>query len=159
LQKLQGEAVANPTNFQNVLALGNLFTQMQDTNRAIELFHQATALFDQELANPNAKPGNVTAMAQIAAIIGDFSKLEGALKKLVSLLPNQPEPLYDLAALDALTGKTDDALKNLRASIDLSSKRLLTNSAARNLIIDAGKDPRFNPIRNLPEFQKLVPAS
>ena len=60
---------------------------MQDTNRAAELFRQASALFDQELANPNARPDNVAAMAQIAATIGDFSKLEGALKKLVACSP------------------------------------------------------------------------
>jgi tetratricopeptide (TPR) repeat protein len=159
LQKLQTEAANDPTNFQNILALGGFYTQMQDTNRAAELFRQATALFDQELANPNARPANITAMAQIAAETGNFSKLEGILKKLVSLLPNQPEPLYDLAALEAITGKNDDAIKNLRASLDLSSKRLLTNSAARNLLTEAGKDPRFNNVRGLPEFQKLVPAN
>ncbi|HEX3857450.1 MAG TPA: hypothetical protein VHY30_09160, partial [Verrucomicrobiae bacterium] len=159
LQKLQTEAATNPTNFQNVLALGNLYAQMQDTNRAAELFRQATALFDQELANPNVRPENVTAMAQIAAATGNFPKLESILKKLVSVLPNQPEPLYDLAALDAITGKNDEALKNLRASIDLSSHRLLTNPAARNLLVEAAKDQRFNSIRNLPEFQKLVQAN
>ena len=157
LQKMQIEAATHPTNFQNVYALGSLYAQMQDTNRAAELFRQATALFDQELANPNVRPENVTAMAQIAAATGNFPELESILKKLVSLLPNQPEPLYDLAALDAISGKNDDAMKNLRASIDLSSKRLLTNAAARNLLIEVRKDPRFNAIRNLPEFQKLVP--
>jgi hypothetical protein len=35
----------------------------------------------------------------------------------------------------------------------------LTNPAARNLLVEAGKDPRFNSIRNLPEFQKLVQAN
>ncbi len=158
LQKLQTEAANDPTNFQNILALGGFYTQMQDTNHAAELFRQATALFDQELANPNAQPANITAMAQIAAETGNFPKLEGILKKLVRLLPNQPEPLYDLAALEAITGKNDDAIKNLRASLDLSSKRLFTNSAARNLITEACKDPRFNNIRGLPEFQKLVPV-
>ena len=50
-------------------------------------------------------------------------------------------------------------MKNLRASIDLSSKRLSTNSAARNLIVAARDDPRFNAIRSLPDFQKLVPPN
>ncbi len=159
LEKLQTEATVNPTNFQNILTLGGVYFQMQETNRATELFRQASGLFDQELANPNARPENVTAMAQIAAMSNDFNKLGAILKKLVALLPNQPEPLYDLAALDAITGKTDESLKNLRAALDLSSKRLMTNSTAHNLIIEARKDPRFNSIRANPEFQKLVPPN
>ena len=159
LQKLQTEAVAHPTNFQNVLALGGIYTQMQETNRAAELFHQAAALFGQELNDPNLKPENASAMAQIAALIGDYTKLELTLQKLVTLMPGQPEPLYDLAALQAITGKTDDSLKNLGLAIQMSSKRLLTNSAARDLIVEARKDPRFNAVRNLPGFQKLVPVN
>jgi tetratricopeptide (TPR) repeat protein len=159
LQKLQTEAINDPTNFQNVFALGNFYAQMQDTNRVNELFRQATALFDQELANPNVQPENISGMAQIAAATGNFTKLETILKKLSQLLPNEPEPLYDLAALEAITGKNEEAIKNLRTSINLSSQRLLTNAAARNLLTEAGKDPRFNALRNLPEFQKLVPAN
>ena len=159
LQTLQTEAKNDPTNFQNIFALGNFYAQMQDTNRVNELFRQATALFDQELANPNVQPENISAMAQIAAATGNFTKLEAILKKLSQLLPSQPEPLYDLAALEAITGKNEEAIKNLRTSINLSSQRLLTNAAARNLLVDAGKDPRFNALHNLPEFQKLVPAN
>jgi tetratricopeptide (TPR) repeat protein len=159
LQKLQTEAVAHPTNFQNILALGSLYSQMQDTNRAADLFRQAAGMFGKVLDDPNLNPENVKAMAQIAAAVGDYAKLETTLQKLTVLLPGQPEPRYDLAALQAILGKNDDALKNLRAAIDMSSKRLLTNSAARNLITEARSDPRFNAIRNLPEFQKLVPAN
>jgi len=159
LQKLQSEVVAHPTNFQNVLALGGIYTQMQETNRANELFRQAAALFGQELNNPNIRPDNVSAMAQISALIGDYAKLELILQKLVALLPDQPEPLYDLAALQAITGKNDQALKNLGTAIQMSSKRLLTNSTARDLIVEARKDPRFNAIRSLPAFQKLVQAN
>jgi tetratricopeptide (TPR) repeat protein len=158
LQKLQSEAVAHPTNFQNIVALGSVYTQMQETNRATELFRQAAALFGQVLNDPNLRPENVTAMAQISAVLGDYTKLEIALQKLVALLPDQPEPLYDLAALQAITGKNDDALKKLGVAIQMSSKRLLTNPAARDLIVEARKDHRFDPVRNLPEFQKLVPA-
>lgn len=157
LQKLQSEAIAHPTNFQNILNLSGLYTQMQDTNRATELLHQATTFFGQVLADPNVKPDNVTAMAQISALLGDYSHLEIALQKLVTLMPGQPEPLYDLAALKALTGKNNEALKDLSVAIGLSSKRLLTNSAARNLIEEARKDPRFNALRSSPEFQKIVP--
>ena len=98
-------------------------------------------------------------MAQICAALGNMGKLEIILKKLVALNPDRPEALYDLAALEAITGKPDAALKDLRLAIDMSSKRLLTNSAAHNLLIEARSDQRFNPIRNQPEFQKIVPAN
>jgi len=77
----------------------------------------------------------------------------------VVLQPDLPEARYDLAALDSITGKTNDALKNLGICIDASARRLATNSAARNMVNEARNDPRFNAIRNLPEFQKIIPAT
>jgi len=159
LQKLQVEAAAHPTNFQNILSLGSLYNQMQDTNRAFALFNQAAGLFDQELANPAIKSENVLAMAQISAALGNLTKLEAVLQKLVALNPNQPEARYDLAALEAISGKTDAALSDLRASVNLSSKRVLSNPGARNMLIEARSDPRFNSLRALPEFQKIIPAN
>jgi tetratricopeptide (TPR) repeat protein len=159
LQKLQNEAAAHPTNFQNVLALGNLYSQMQDTNRMVQLFSQATAFMDEALAGPSVQAENLLAMAQICATLGNFAKLEVVLKKLVAMNPNNPEARYDLAALEAIIGKSDDALKDLRISVDESSQRLLTNPAAHNLLVSARTDPRFNPIRNLPEFQKIIPLN
>jgi tetratricopeptide (TPR) repeat protein len=159
LQKLQSEAVAHPTNFQNVLALGSLYSQMQETNRATELFRQATAVFGQVLSDPNAKPENVMAMAQISAAIGDYTRLEPVLQKLVVLEPGRPERRYDLAAFQAITGKNEEALKNLGLAIEMSNKRLLTNSTEQNLAVAARSDSRLNNLRNLPEFQKIVPSN
>jgi len=158
LQKLQTEAAAHPTNFQNILALGSLYAQMQDTNRTVQLFNQAAGLFDQALASPTIRSEDVVAMAQIAAALGNVGKLEIILKKLVAMDPAQPETHYDLAALEAMTGKTDDALKELGLAVDLNSKQLLTNSGAHNLLIEARSDQRFNSVRNLPAFQKIIPA-
>ena len=159
LQKAQAEAATDPTNFQNVLALGNLYAQMQDTNRATELFKQAAGMFGLALASPDIKVENVTAMAQIAANIGDLPKLEAVLEKLAVLAPGQPEPRYDLAALDAILGKNPESLQNLQVALDLSAKRLLTNPAAHDLLLETRNDPRFNALRSLPEFQKLVPQN
>ena len=90
LQKLQTEAAANPTNFQNIVALGGLYTQMQDTNRATELFRQAAGLFDAALANPNIQADNVRSMAEIAAMTGNLPKLEIILEKLAQIKPDEP---------------------------------------------------------------------
>jgi len=157
LQQMEAEQRNNPTNFQNTLELAGIYFQIQQTNRAVELLRHAIGLFDQALANPNIRYPDVAAMAQIAAQLGDMSKLELSLQKLVRLAPNQPEPLYDLAALDAILGKTSEALQQLQASLDLNAKRLATNPAARDLLAEARKDHRFDSLRNLPAFRKLVP--
>ncbi|MGA3284102.1 MAG: DUF2723 domain-containing protein [Verrucomicrobiota bacterium] len=154
---MEAELQKNPTNFQNTLELANFYYQIQQTNRAVELLRNAVGLFDQALANPNIHYPDVSAMAQIAAQLGDMPKLESLLQKLVSLAPDQPEPHYDLAAFDAIFGRTSEALQNLQASLDLSAKRLATNPAASDLLAKARTDPHFDPLRNLPAFQKLVP--
>jgi thioredoxin-like negative regulator of GroEL len=159
LQQMQAEAVNHPTDFKNILALGSLYAEMQDTNRVYELFHQASAFFDAELTNANAQPDNLAAIAQICAALGNAAKVQSALERIIALRPGQPEARFDLAALDAITGKTNEALKNLGICLDISAKRRLTNATARDLANDARNDPRFNAIRNEPEFQRLVPAS
>ena len=159
LQKLQTEAAANPTNFHNILALGGLYAQMQDTNRATELFKQSVGLFDAAMANPNLQADSVRDMAEIAAMTGNLSKLEVVLEKLAQLKPDEPEAHYDLAALKAITGKIPEAMQQLQLTLDLSAKRLATNPAARNMLNEARNDPRFNGLHNLPEFQKLVPGN
>ncbi len=159
LQKLQTAVAANPTNFQNILALGNLYAQMQDTNRVAQLFNQASGMFDLTLANPNVQADNVSAMAEIAAITRNLPKLEVVLAKLAVLEPGQPEAHYDLAALKAVLNKNSEALPQLQIALDLSAKRLTTNSAANNLLNKARTDPYLNSLRNLPEFQKLVPGN
>jgi hypothetical protein len=50
-------------------------------------------------------------------------------------------------------------MPQLQAALDLSAKRLLTNPAANNLLTKARTDPYLNSLRNLPEFQKLVPPN
>jgi hypothetical protein len=36
--------------------------------------------------------------------MGNLTKLEEVLQKIVTLVPDQPEPWYDLAALNAVLG-------------------------------------------------------
>jgi len=151
VQHMENEVHTNPANLQNLLSLAGIYLQMQQTNRAIDLF-------DQALAGPYVGPNEVGYIAQAYAQMGNLIKLETAIQKLTELVPNQPEPWYDLAALDAVLGKQDLALQNLGKSVDLSALRLKTNSAARNLVVEARKDRRFDTLRSLPAFQKIVPA-
>jgi tetratricopeptide (TPR) repeat protein len=152
LQQMENEARANPGNLQNLLSLANLYLQMQQTNRTIELF-------DRVMADPHVSFTEAGFIAQTYAKIGNLAKLEAVLQKIVTLVPDQPEPWYDLAALDAIMGKSDQTLPNLRQSLKLSAQRLKSNPTAHDLLSEARKDPRFNSLRNLPEFQKMVPPN
>ena len=152
LQRMQNEARANPANFQNVFALAAFYLQLQQTNRVTELF-------DQTLTVSNITPEAVGTIAQFYAQMGNLVKLEGVLEKLTAVVPDQPEPWYDLATLNVVLGKSNESLRDLRACLDLNTKRLQHNPKARDLLIEARKDRRFDPLRNLPEFQKLVPPN
>jgi tetratricopeptide (TPR) repeat protein len=150
VQHMEDEARTNPANLQNLLSLASIYIQMQQTNRAIELF-------DHALANPHVTSNEAGFIAQEYAKMGNLTKLEEVLHKIVALVPDQPEPWYDIAALNIVMGKPDQCFQNLRKSIDLSAQRIKGNPTARDLLAEARKDPRFDSVRNTPEFQKIVP--
>ena len=72
-------------------------------------------------------------------------------------MPESPEAWYDLAVMRCGLGKAPEALAALRQALDLSAKRLQGNPKARDLLASAKKEERFGPMRQLPEFKKLVP--
>jgi tetratricopeptide (TPR) repeat protein len=149
LDAMETMAHTNPANIANLITLGSAYLQMQNTNRAVELF-------DVAITNPAIKFPEAAAIAQYFAGLGNLTQLETALKKLVDLAPGQPEPRYDLAALQAISGRSAEALQNLKTALDQSTARLAANPAARDLVAAARTDPRLSFLRNLPEFQKLI---
>jgi tetratricopeptide (TPR) repeat protein len=150
LQQMEDEARTNPDDFQNIFGLAAFYWRAQQTNRVMDLF-------DRALTNPHINASDISIIAQFYAQTGNLTQLEAVLEKLAAKLPNEPEPWYDLAALKAMLGKNAEALQNLRTAIDLNNKRLLSNPKASNLVDLARKDRRFDSIRNLPEFQKIIP--
>jgi tetratricopeptide (TPR) repeat protein len=152
MQRMENEARTNPTNFQNIFNLASIYFQMHQTDRIGELF-------DQALANPHISPNEIGVIAQFFAQTGNLHKLEGTLERLVAIVPAEPEPWYDLAAIKNVLGKTNESLQDLRTSLDLSAKRLKQNPKARDLLAEVRKDHRFDQLRNLPEFQKIVPPN
>ena len=152
VQQMESEAAQNPTNVQNLMQLGGIYMQMQQTNRAFELF-------DRALTNSTISYNEATAIAQLYLQNGNLPKLEGALQKIVVIAPGQPDSRYDLAALQSLLGKTSNSLSNLKIALDLNAARLKTNPAASDLLARARTDPNLAPLRALPEFQKLVPPN
>ena len=150
IEQMEDIARTNPGDVHNLIMLGVTYVQMQQTNRAAQLF-------DQALASPNVKYPDVGAIASYYSQLGNIPKLEVALEKLAALAPTEAEPHYDLAALQAYLGQTAPALTNLKVALDLSAERIKTNPAARDLKVQARTDAHLNSLRALPEFQKLVP--
>ncbi|MDE3066541.1 MAG: DUF2723 domain-containing protein [Verrucomicrobiota bacterium] len=151
LQRMESEARSHPTNLQNLFALAGFYLQLQQTNRVTQLFNQALA--NAALSIP---ANDLGAIAQFYAQTGNLPQLEAVLEKLARLEPDQPEPWYDLAALQAVLNQRDSAIADLGRAIDLSDQRLKTNPTARNLLEVARTDGRLNSLRALPEFQKIV---
>lgn len=153
LQQMEAEAREHPTNVQNLVGLGNIYMQMGQTN-------EASGLFNQALTNSALTYAEVATIAQLYSRMGAgyFNQLEVALQKLARLAPEsvQPEAYYDLAALKVMTGKTSEALDDLRISMDLNAKRLKADPTAHNLAVTNRSDARFDALRNLPEYQKIV---
>ena len=119
--------------------------------------------FHQALTNSALTYNEISTLAQLYSRmgVGYFNKLEDALQKLAGLAPEsvKPEAYYDLASIKAMTGKTSEALDDLRISMDLNAKRLKADPTAPNLAVTNRSDPRFDALRNLPEFQKIVPPN
>ena len=156
VQQMEAELQKNPSNYQNVLMLSRFYGQMQQTDRAKDLVRQALQIPDSAIAASHLRYEDLAALAEMCAESGNYAKLETVIEKIVQLDPTKPEPHYDLAALQAVVGKTADSLQNLQAALDLSAKRLAANSSASNLALLVAKDRRFDSLRTLPEFKKLV---
>jgi tetratricopeptide (TPR) repeat protein/uncharacterized membrane protein YphA (DoxX/SURF4 family) len=151
LGQLEDLARTNPDNITNLIFLGGTYLQMQQTNRAIQLFNEA-------IANPKIQVRDANALAQYFGQLGYLNGFEAALQKMIVLEPTVPEHRYDLARVEAATKRTAAALADLKIVVDLNAKRLAANPSAHNLLIDMRTDPSLNSLRSSPEFQRLVPA-
>jgi hypothetical protein len=150
LQSMEDKSKSNPADYQNLFSLVGYYMQMQQTNRA-------TALLEHAISQANVPPGVLRGAAQFFAQTRQFSELEVVLKKLTTAMPTEPEPWYDLARLEAILGNKDELIKDLQNSLNLSDQQLRTNPKAIDIRQAARSEAAFNSVREMPEFQKLVP--
>ena len=118
----------------------------------------ARQTLDRILHDPNLDANSAVQLAQQYAALANYPGLEASLEKLVKLSPESAEGWYDLAALKAAIGKGSEAMQALRQALDLNARRLKRDAKARNLLVELRKDPRFNPLRQNPEFRQLIEA-
>jgi Flp pilus assembly protein TadD len=133
------------------LALAQIYLQFGQNDRALPVLEQV-------LNDPQLDGNSALGLAQAYSSVGNFAKLETVLDKYTKLAPGQPEAWYDLAALKAHLGKNAEALPALRQAIQLSTARLKSSPTQRDLRAEALKDPRFNSLRQNPEFKAIAAA-
>jgi len=149
LQQLEAEVRNHPTNFQAAFNLAGFCLQMQQTDRAVQILEQVQN-------NPQADLNAVLKVASALAQINRLDKLEPVLEKLVKLEPERAEVWYDLAALKAALGKQAEVFPALQKALAFNAKGLALDPKTKNLTNEVMRDPRFDAVRNSPEFQRLV---
>ena len=139
---------ANTNSLSNAFKLASAYLQAQLTDAAYQIL-------DQLVARTNADAGTLLSVANAYVQLGQYQRVEPALIRLVTLVPDSPEVWYDLAATRTALGKSNEAIKSLNIALQLSNRRLAADPQASNLLVLAATDPRFLPLRALPDFQKL----
>lgn len=150
-QALEAQVRANPTNFPAVLNLAFVYLQSQQMDRAY-------ALLDGVIANPQVDAQTVMTIVEWYRQLQNFPKIEVAMGRMVQLQPQSAEAWYDLGSIRTTLGRPTEGLHAISNAITISNARRATNPASIDLVAEARKDARLNPLRALPEFQKLVPA-
>lgn len=149
MAQLEQEWKAQPANLQLGFNLAAAYLTSQKQDRAVEVLEQ--------IANsPTADVQALLTVAKAYADIGQVAKLEPLLEKASKADPNQAEVWYDLAALRTLTGKKAQAMSALARAVAISAARRTTNAGAHDLRAEAERDPRFQEVRQDPEFKQAL---
>jgi tetratricopeptide (TPR) repeat protein len=139
----------NPTDFSAALGLAEGYRDLQKPEAAIRTL-------DQVVSHSQVDADTVVQAAQQYAAMTNHQKLAGALDLLTKLKPESPEVWYDLAAVKAVLGKSQEAMPALRRALDLSAQRLKQDPKAHDLQAVARQDSRFDSLRQMPEFKQLT---
>jgi tetratricopeptide (TPR) repeat protein len=122
--------------------------QNHKTNEAIQLLGQI-------LSASNTDTVTLMGVAQAYVQLGMVQGAEAAVQRVVSMSPDNPEAWYNLGGLQAAQGKLV-ATQALKKAFELADQRRKQDPKAIDLREHARNDPNLAPIRNTPEFQKLV---
>jgi Flp pilus assembly protein TadD len=128
-----------PDDVKGYLNLGNNYYFSGDLKNAEPLFLKALEL----------EPGLPNAHFALGNIYLGMKKLDVArenYEKAAAVVGNNPEIEYKLACLEALSGKPEEAIRHLQASLGMGFKNI-------NLI---RTDPALDSIRGYPEFNLLL---
>lgn len=148
LPQLEAQLKADPTNGQLAFNLVSAYLAVQNTNSALEVLDSLVA---------NAKVDNqvLLSVAQAYVQLGHPARLEPVFMRLTRAMPTNAEAWYDLAAIQATINKLPQAVESLAKAIQVSNERMAQQPGAANLSVKAQSDPRFAPLRALPQYQQI----
>lgn len=145
----QNPSSGNAEDYQKIFAQVSAYMQLGQTNSAAQLMAQT-------VSGLNVPVQVLQAAAQFFARTGNGLQLENVLDKLAAAQPQSPEAWYDLACVQCMLGKRDQALKTLRTAVDLSDRRLKSDPSARDIRAIARNEAGFSSIRASADFQKII---
>ena len=141
--------LSNKTNLDVAYKLMSNYVLTMRTNDAVKVM-------DELLSDQNAPAETILTVASAYNDLKQFDRLETALIRLVEVLPENPEAWFDLAGTQALMGKQQLALQTLSKTMALNRARRERNPSAVDLARKARGDHRFNALRVLPDFQRVL---
>ncbi len=147
--KLEALVRTDPANFAAANTLAEAYRRLQKPEAALQTL-------DGIIHHPKVTANAAVQAAQQYAALADSARMEAALQKVIQLAPDLAEAWYDLAALQAATGKSQQALANLRRALELSAKRKATDPNARDLAAAALTDASFSSLLQNPEFKQMT---
>jgi tetratricopeptide (TPR) repeat protein len=118
----------------------------------------AAQMLDQLLAFPTIDPNSLMRVASMYLAIGDITKSEEAIKKLIPMVPTASEPWYNLAAIQANQGDSKSAVISLKKALDLNVAELKANPKMINLREHLYQNPAFAALRQTPDFKAAFPS-
>ncbi|MCX8156534.1 MAG: DUF2723 domain-containing protein [Verrucomicrobiae bacterium] len=148
VSELEKNFLVQPT-VSNAFALAQVYILSGHTNKAVNVL--ATSLKQPELGT-----NELTALANAFYQLNQAPPLEQTLLRLSKLATNSGEVFYDLAGVQALLGKNEEALAHLRMAFELNKKARAANPAVKNFRDEIMGDGRFHNLRTHPEFLKIL---
>jgi tetratricopeptide (TPR) repeat protein len=163
LERIRGSNFAPPTpaaalpqvqklqeTIQQVMAL----MQAQQTNQALTLVDGLM----------NSSASDVSAMLFAAQMYNQsfqYSKAETALSRYAKLSGENPEAWFDLAGMQAILSKSNEAMASLKSALTFDAQRKAKAApgsapSPHDLVQLAKTDPRFAGIRTFPQFNALI---
>ncbi len=139
-RELEGD-LARGANVDKALELADIYRRM-----GLQPYFDGLA--NNIINQGNIPPSIILRVGQMYADAQRFDMLGAVLQKYLEREPADVRVWIDLAAVYANTQKPAESLGAIRKAVELGG------NSARDLIRD---DPRFAPIRNMPDFNALVP--
>lgn len=148
LTKMEAEFRANPGNVSNVVQLAQIYANLGQTNRVMEMANRI-------LANPKADAAAITFTVQVYQQLQVYPTMETALTRLATLT-SLPEDWMNVVAIQAFLNRPQQAISTLKQTLALNAQRLKADPKAANIAANLGTDPRLASLRPLAEFQQLI---